>query len=120
MCDYVNDTWAEKSPLHLAAFVMWRVNWIHPFTDGNGRTARAASYLVLCARSGVLLPGSKTIPEQIVEDREPYYDCLESADKKYVERGMCEDILSEMEELLQSMLAIQLEQLHRVALNADS
>ncbi|MBL8221394.1 MAG: Fic family protein, partial [Bryobacterales bacterium] len=29
--------------------VMWRLNWIHPFFGGNGRTARSASYLVLCA-----------------------------------------------------------------------
>jgi Fic family protein len=40
LCDYVNDKWDVKSPLHLAAYVMWKLNWIHPFTDGNGRTSR--------------------------------------------------------------------------------
>lgn len=64
MCDYVNDKWQEKSPLHLASYVMWKLNWIHPFTDGNGRTSRAASYLILCLRLGYLLPGKLTIPEQ--------------------------------------------------------
>ena len=48
MCDYVNENWGKASPLHLAAYVLWRLNWVHPFTDGNGRTARACSYLVLC------------------------------------------------------------------------
>jgi Fic family protein len=41
MCDYVNDRWAEASAVHLCAYVLWRLNWIHPFGDGNGRTARA-------------------------------------------------------------------------------
>lgn len=45
LCDYVNENWGRRNALHLCAYVMWRLNWIHPFTDGNGRTARAASYL---------------------------------------------------------------------------
>ena len=46
MCEYVNDNWS-KSAVHLAAYVLWKMNWIHPFADGNGRTARAVSYVVL-------------------------------------------------------------------------
>ena len=82
MCDYVNENWQIRSAIHLASFVMWRLNWIHPFTDGNGRTSRAASYLVLSVRSGAWFPGLETIPEQIVANRTPYYSALESADKK--------------------------------------
>jgi Fic family protein len=52
MCDYVNDKWYSSSPVHLAAYALWKLNWIHPFTDGNGRTARAISYLLLCLRLG--------------------------------------------------------------------
>ena len=63
MCDYVNDNFASKTGIHLAAYVMWRLNWIHPFVDGNGRTSSAASYFVLCMRAGNVLPGKKTIPE---------------------------------------------------------
>jgi len=59
---------------------MWRINWIHPFFGGNGRTARALSYLVLCAKLGFRLPGNKTIPDFIVESREPYYTALRKAD----------------------------------------
>jgi Fic family protein len=40
LCDYVNDHWTESSPIHLASYLMWRLNWIHPFADGNGRTSR--------------------------------------------------------------------------------
>lgn len=26
MCDYVNDNWDSSTPLHLAAYLMWRLN----------------------------------------------------------------------------------------------
>ena len=79
----MNERWSEKSPLHLASYVMWRLTWIHPFTDGNGRTSRAVSYLVLCIRLQMLLPGRLTIPEQIEVDRTPYYKALEAADEAW-------------------------------------
>lgn len=70
MCDYVNDNWSTASALHLSAYVMWRLNWIHPYPDGNGRTSRAASYLVLSVRTGYVLPGEVTIPEQIAASKQ--------------------------------------------------
>ncbi len=104
LCDYVNENW-NRSALQLASYVMWRLNWIHPFTDGNGRTSRAASYLVLCLRMGYLLPGRVTIPEQIESDKTPYYRALESADRAWSD-GFID--LSEMKHLLGAMLATQL------------
>jgi Fic family protein len=104
MCDYVNDNW-KSSPVHLSAYSLWRMNWIHPFVDGNGRTARAVSYLVLCVRLGYRLPGTQTIPEQISRNKTPYYKALEAADA--LETGGSMD-LSEMEALLESLLAAQL------------
>jgi hypothetical protein len=65
MCEYVNDNWSTKSAVHLAAYVLWKMNWIHPFADGNGRTARAISYVVLSIKLDSLLPGTPTIPEQL-------------------------------------------------------
>ena len=62
MCDYINDNVVKNSPIHLSAYAMWRMNWIHPFNDGNGRTARVVSYLVLCVCLGTRLPGTMTIP----------------------------------------------------------
>ena len=67
-------------PTWLPAFTLWRLNWIHPFVEGNGRTARAACYYLLCLRHGKLLPGSKIVPERIREDRQPYYAALQAAD----------------------------------------
>lgn len=106
MCDYVNSSWEVKTAIHLSAYVMWRLNWIHPFTDGNGRTSRAASYLILCLKTGYLLPGKLTIPDQISQDRIPYYHALEAADSSLATTGSL--VLGEMETLLSSLLARQL------------
>lgn len=112
MCDYVNESWNDKSAVHLAAYVMWRLNWIHPFADGNGRTSRATSYLVLCIKSGYLLPGENTIPEQIAHNKAPYYAALEAADEAWG-RGVVD--LRAMEDLLSAALATQLLGYHESA-----
>lgn len=104
-CDYVNANWNSASALHLASYCMWRLNWIHPFVDGNGRTTRAVSYIVFCVKIGFPLPGVKTIPEQIAENKDPYYQALEAADAA---EKCGETNLRPMEELLESLFAVQL------------
>jgi Fic family protein len=105
LCDYVNENWRNKTALHLAAYVMWRLNWIHPFEDGNGRTSRAVSYVVLNIKIGYLLPGVNTIPEQIVLNREPYFEALEAADAAWKENILD---LTKLELLLEALLSRQL------------
>jgi Fic family protein len=112
LCEYVNDNWQAASPVHLAAYVLWRLNWIHPFVDGNGRTSRAVSYLVLCVRLGYRLPGDRTIPEQISEDKRPYYEALENADREW-EQGRVN--LSKLEDLVYRLLTNQLASVLRSA-----
>ena len=113
MCDYINDNWQKINPVELSAYVLWRLCWIHPFTDGNGRTARAVSYLVLCVATGVLLPGDNTIPEQISENKIPYYEALEAADRADIETGEID--VSVLAEHLHSLLANQLLTIHEKA-----
>lgn len=116
MCDYVQDNFEKAKALHLCAYVMWRLNWIHPFTDGNGRTSRALSYFVLCAKTGYQLPGHVTVPEQIAADKQPYYDALENADDHWLAGSLN---LSALEELLDSCLAEQLLNAYEDANNPD-
>ena len=111
LCDYVNEKW-EKSAVHLASYVLWRLNWIHPFTDGNGRTARAVSYAVLCVRLGYRLPGTTTIPELISTNKTPYYEALEAADASWKED---EANLRVLEALVSELLAAQLMTVHDAA-----
>ena len=82
----IHENWTiakAKHPLLLPAYALWRLNWIHPFIEGNGRTARAACYLLMCAINGGLLPGKKIVPERIREDRDPYYAALGEADEHW-------------------------------------
>ena len=76
MCDYINNHWNDMSAVHLCAYVLWKLNWIYPFSDGNGRTARAVAYVVLSIKLDSLLPGAPTIPEQIAGNKTPYYKAL--------------------------------------------
>jgi Fic family protein len=112
MCDYVNDHWNESTPLHPAAYLMWRLNWIHPFADGNGRTSRIISYVVLSIRAGAVLPGTPTIPDQIVDNRSPYFEALDAADSAYRDGKI--DV-SRMEDLLAGLLAKQLAGFYQAA-----
>lgn len=85
---------------------MWRLNWIHPFRDGNGRTSRAVSYLVLTIRLGQILGGEPTIPDQIVDNKLPYYDALDDADAHWRDSRLD---LTVMQRLIERLLEKQLD-----------
>lgn len=85
MISFVHLEWNKypEYPNFLSAYVLWRLNWIHPFMDGNGRTARAVCYYLMCLRAGRLLPGVISVPELIRENREPYYKALVNSDRAW-------------------------------------
>lgn len=80
----VHENWTVwDHPTVLAAYALWRLNWIHPFIEGNGRTARAACYYLICVKQERLVGGKKIVPERIRENRQPYYDALRAADRAW-------------------------------------
>ena len=86
MEEFVNITnryWDAWNAETLAAYVLWRINYIHPFVNGNGRTARAVCYFVICGKSGGLLPGPVTVPEILRTEpvRAQYDEALRQADE---------------------------------------
>ena len=87
MDDLVNDLnwrWQAAGAVELAAYALWRINNIHPFVNGNGRTARAVCYFILCVKLGGLLPGSIIFPEKLRQEpmrSSLYVPCLRSADQ---------------------------------------
>jgi Fic family protein len=92
-------------PTVLPAYVLWRLNWIHPFIEGNGRTARAACYYLICLKLKTLLPGKKTVPERIRENRTPYYAALKEADNHWEDGQINVDSLAQyLAELLTAQL----------------
>jgi fido (protein-threonine AMPylation protein) len=108
MDDFVNQVnrrWAETDPIALAAYVLWRLNHIHPFINGNGRTARAACLFVLCVKLGGWLPGAPILPELIRQDRKEYVAIMKKIDAGAKEGPLD---LSELHEFLQRLLGQQL------------
>jgi Fic family protein len=78
MFKWMNRNAHKHSPLVMAAILHHWLTWIHPFSDGNGRTARLFLDFFLL---------QKGYPEIIVKiaDRDRYYDALIEADKGNIE-----------------------------------
>lgn len=101
----INRYIGESDPVSLAAYVLWRMNWIHPFVNGNGRTARVVAYFIICVALGAWLPGSPTLPDLLRRDRPDYVAALQAADASLLAGKL--DV-SELHNLLQKLLAEQL------------
>lgn len=72
---WINNNKDKFSPIELAAFLHHKIVFIHPFFDGNGRTARLVMNLILMQKGYPLVMILKN-------DRKRYYDSLDKADKK--------------------------------------
>ena len=101
MVDFVktlNDMWkAGDSEIRIGAYAMWRLNWIHPFSNGNGRTSRLFSYFLMCMKTGYPFPGREdnAILDALAErDRRTYEDGLAAYDKG--KSKPLEDLISQL------------------------
>jgi len=104
MCDEANKE--KQDFVHTAAFLLWKLNWIHPFGGGNGRTSRAITQFALCVGLGFTPPGSPTLPQYIDGDRPRYTAALMDADAAWRENGVID--VSQMESLVNDLLKLQL------------
>jgi Fic family protein len=102
----IDEIWGKGDALDVAAYALWRINWVHPFRNGNGRTARAYAYACLCGHLGVILPGSPTIIDQIMANRDEYERVIRVADD-CVKAGTEPD-LAPMKAFLDSLLQVQI------------
>ena len=107
LINVVNRRWDNSGAVELAAYVLWRLNFIHPFRNGNGRTARALSYFVLCVKAGGFLPGKTTIPTLIKETRSDYIKALREADAAFINNRKedAEAVTIYLQELLKAQLS---------------
>ena len=74
LLDYVNNARVESVFLR-AAMTHLNLVLLHPFTDGNGRTARCIQTAVL-ASDGIIAPEFSSIEEYIGHNQQQYYDVL--------------------------------------------
>jgi len=82
--------WRSASAVEIGAFLLWRINWVHPFKNGNGRTARAFCYACVCLKFGFVLPGTATLIELVVKNRQEYQHVLNLADASQAATGVAD------------------------------
>ena len=103
----VNRFWDSRDALVLAAYCLWRLNYIHPFINGNGRTARALCYFVVCVKADGWLPGQLILPELIRQNHDEYVSLLRSADDGF--KNGKQDYLEDLQTFLSNLLRKQLQ-----------
>jgi len=82
LLDWLNNEKAwEINPVLLAGIVHYEIAKIHPFVDGNGRTARLLATLVLYL-SGFDHRRIFALDDYYDRDRNAYYAALKTVDKK--------------------------------------
>lgn len=88
--------------------------WIHPFGDGNGRTARLLEFHILCA-SGVPLPAAHLLSDHYNLTRTRYYRELDRASKsggdvipflKYAIQGFLDGIRKQLQLVRVQQMAV--------------
>jgi len=87
LCDWLDHKFQAPDPKMQMHFDIVRaflahlyIAWIHPFGDGNGRTARALEYLILL-KSGIPQPAALIPTTFFCETRTEYYRQLDQATK---------------------------------------
>ena len=87
LCDWLNNDFAPPSDELEFAYAIIKtillhlyIAWIHPFGDGNGRTARLIEFLLL-VQSGVPLPACHLLSNHYNKTRARYYAELDRSHK---------------------------------------
>ena len=101
--DFVAKPVQIRYELLKTAIAHHRFVWIHPFTNGNGRTARLFTYAML-VRSGFAVESGRIVNPAAVfcSTRKEYYKFLEEADKS-VNTGNDEGMLHWCEYMLSGL-----------------
>ncbi|MBP7930443.1 MAG: Fic family protein [Acidimicrobiia bacterium] len=97
-----------------AVFAHLYLAWIHPFGDGNGRTARLVEYLIL-ARSGLIpIPAAHLLSNHYNLTRDQYYRELAEASKteratsflRYATQGLIDGLRDEIDTVRRQQLKV--------------
>lgn len=125
MCEWLNsDDFNVGKGHHPVAIAIIRaiiahlyIAWIHPFGDGNGRTARLIEFKIL-AQSGVPLPAAHLLSNHYNATRTEYYNQLDKASKAgggvtdfiaYAVQGFIDGLNEQLGKILEQQIQIALE-----------
>ena len=85
----VNRCKSWMDPFNLAAYCLWQLISVHPFTNGNGRTARALAYYVFCvALGGEGAAEGAHLPRLLKANRKRYIELLRKCDELQSQRPL--------------------------------
>ncbi len=137
MCDWLNAAalLGEGQTLAPTALAVLRavlahlyVAWIHPFGDGNGRTARLLELQVLMA-AGVPMPAAHLLSNHYNQTRSDYYRALDRASRSesgnvvpfvvYAVRGLVDGLRSQLELIREQQWAVTWENYVHQAFHDD-
>ena len=97
--DIANSAWQNADPIGLASYVMWAINYIHPFVNGNGRTSRAMFYYVFCMKLKAKI--SIPLPELIrTRHRADYIAAMQRVDATVNESFNIRPLANLMEQVI--------------------
>src|SRR5450830_129804 len=126
LCDWLNgsdleppkDDWKIPYALIKAAMAHLYIAWIHPFDNGNGRTARLMELQILLA-AGVPMPAAHLLSNHYNATRTAYYRQLEVASRSggdvvpfllYAFQGFVDGIRAQVERVWEQQYADRWEQ----------
>ena len=98
----LNKRWHSHDHIQIASFALWRLNWIHPFVNGNGRTSRSFSYFLMSMKENTnfQVKDGYSIDNLLQKNfRREYVQALEEANKGNI---------TPLEQLLETLLKEQI------------
>lgn len=95
--------WPSTDALDIAAYALWRICWVHPFDDANGRAARAFAYICFSMKTGRLLPGAEVFFDPALW-KEGFYACVQEAHATFAAGSLD---LSRMRSYLNALVRLQ-------------
>jgi len=125
--EWINANIKKISPVIVSAISQFQFVHIHPFVDGNGRTARLLSTLILY-KTGYDFKKLFTISEYYEKDRLAYYNAIQSVRKNKMDmtvwleyfitglRSQMRDIQDKGKKIIEN--DIKLEKIKKVGINA--
>lgn len=114
LCEWLNSETFNPQPEMVIVYAIFKavlahlyLAWIHPFGDGNGRTARLIEFLILIA-SGVPAPAAHLLSNHYNQTRTEYYRQLDQASRSggealpfivYATQGLLDGLRSQLQDI---------------------